>query len=66
MKRRTIANVTNETRKSCWTLVQDDDGALYVEQEAEYPDGDQQKRLVPLNEFMLESGPAVRWVLQPC
>ena len=63
MKRRTIASITNETRTSCWTLIQNEDGTLEVEQEADYPDGAHRKRVVPINEFMLEGGPPPR-VLQ--
>jgi hypothetical protein len=57
MKRKIIASIANDVRDSCWTLIQNDDGTLHVEQEAEYRDGDQKKRIVPINDFMRENGP---------
>ena len=51
---------TGEVRTSRWHLVQNDDGTLHVEQEAEYRDGDRKRRVVPINEFMQEGGPPPR------
>ena len=62
MKKRVFAEHTDETRDSRWTLIQQDDGTLHVEQEAKYPDGNQKRRTVSINEFMLESGPLPRWL----
>jgi hypothetical protein len=60
MKRKIITNHTNDVRDSCWTLIQNDDGALHVEQEVEYRDGQRRKRVVPINDFMRENGPPPR------
>jgi hypothetical protein len=60
MRRKVTADVTNEVRYSRWTLVQNDDGTLHVEQEATYPDGDHKKRVVAINHFMQEAGPPAR------
>ena len=60
MKKTLIASHANELRDSRWSLVQNDDGTLHVEQEAEYADGDRKKRTVAINEFMLEAGPPPR------
>jgi hypothetical protein len=57
MKRKMFAAHDNDVRKSEWFLVQDDLGALLVEQNAVYPDGTIASRLVPINEFMGESAP---------
>jgi hypothetical protein len=62
MKRKTIADITNEVRHSCWTLIQNDDGTLHVRQQADYPNGDRKERLVPINDFMRETGPPARWL----
>lgn len=59
-----IRSVSNEVRDSLWKLIQDDDGALFVEQKADYPDGTHRERVVPINEFMKESGPPPRWLQQ--
>jgi hypothetical protein len=61
-KRIDIRFVSNEVRDSLWTLIQDDDGALHVEQKADYPDGTHRERVVPINEFMMETGPPPRWL----
>jgi len=63
MRKRIFAEHTNEIRDSRWTLIQRDDGTLHVEHEAKYLDGDQKRRTVPINEFLLEGGPPPR-VLQ--
>jgi hypothetical protein len=60
MKRKMFAAYDNELRKSEWFLVQDDIGALLVEQNAVYRDGTIASRLVPINEFMGESSPPSR------
>lgn len=57
MKRMMFATHENAVRKSAWFLVQDDAGALLVEQNAEYPDGTVATRTVAINEFMTEGGP---------
>lgn len=62
MKRQIIANVTNEVRDSRWTLIQNDDGTLHVEQEAKYWNGNHRRRIVPINDFMREDGPPPRWL----
>ncbi|MGC1305221.1 MAG: hypothetical protein WA840_22865 [Caulobacteraceae bacterium] len=60
MRQKIIADITNNTRQSRWTLIQEDDGSLHIEQEAEYPTGDHKKRIVPINDFMRETGPPSR------
>jgi hypothetical protein len=60
MKRTMFAAHENDVRKSVWFLVQDDAGALSVEQNAEYPDGTAATRTISINEFMTESGPPPR------
>jgi hypothetical protein len=62
MKIKVIATRSNELRDSCWRLLQLDDGTLHVEQEAEYRNGERKKRIVPINDFMRESGPPPRWL----
>ena len=57
-----IRFVSNHVRDSLWTLIQNDDGTLHVEQKADYPDGDHRERTVPINDFMKESGPPPRWL----
>ena len=47
-------------RNATWLLIQEDDGTLHVAQEAEYADGDRRKRMVPINDFVREGGPAPR------
>ena len=60
MRTRVIATHTNEVRESCWTLIQMDDGTLHVERRAQYADGDQRQRVVPIDDFMREDGPPPR------
>jgi len=60
MKTKLVAHVANETRASCWTLIQHDDGTLHVEQKAEYAEGEKRQRSVSINDFLKESGPPVR------
>ena len=60
MKRTMFASHENDVRKSVWFFVQDDAGALLVEQNAEYADGTATTRTVPINEFMAEGGPPTR------
>jgi hypothetical protein len=43
-------------------LIQNDDGTLHIEQQADYPNGDHRERVVPINDFMLEGGPSQRWL----
>jgi hypothetical protein len=57
MKRTMFKAHNNDLRKSEWFLVQDDAGALLVEQNAVYRDGTMASRLVPISEFMGEGGP---------
>ena len=54
MKRTMFKAHDNDLRKSEWFLVQDDAGALLVEQNAVYRDGTMASRLVPISEFMGE------------
>jgi hypothetical protein len=56
-KSKEFAHHANEVRESRWRLVQAEDGALYVEQEADYPDIGKKERSVPINDFLRE-GPA--------
>ena len=37
-----------------------DDGTLHVEQRVQYANGDKDQRIVPINDFMRESGPPPR------
>jgi hypothetical protein len=60
MKTVLFASHTGEVRTSRWRLIQNDDGTLHIEQEAEYRDGDRKRRVVPINQFMQEGGPPPR------
>jgi len=62
MKTKVIADIRNDVRQSCWTLIQNDDRTLHVQQEVEYRDGGRQKRVLPINEFLIEGGPPPRWL----
>ncbi len=60
MRTKVIVNHANEARESCWTLIQEDDRSLHVQQRAIYPDGVRHERTVPINDFMRENGPPPR------
>lgn len=55
MRRKLVTNHTNDLRDSCRTPIQNDDGTLHAEQEAEYRNGQPQKRTVPTSEFMRDN-----------
>jgi hypothetical protein len=57
MRTKVIVNHANETRTSCWTLIQDDDRSLHVHQSATYAGGRRHERTVPINDFLRENGP---------
>ena len=59
-RRRTLATHKDDVRTSCWTLTQNSDRTLHVEQRAQYPGEDERVRTVSINEFMQENGPAPR------
>ena len=59
-RRRTLATHENHVRTSCWTLIQNSDRTLHVEQQAQYPGKDEKVRTVSINEFMREDGPPPR------
>jgi hypothetical protein len=63
MKTKIFAFHANEVRDSCWILVQNEDGTLFVEQVAKYADETKHRRLVTINDFLQEGGPPPR-VLQ--
>jgi hypothetical protein len=58
-----FAHHADEVRESWWRLIQAEDGALYVDQEATYRDGEHKQRTVQINDFLRENGPPPR-VLQ--
>ncbi len=60
MRRKVITTHSNEVRDSCWTLIQFDDLTLHVEQEVIQADGQQMKRITPINDFIREGGPPPR------
>ena len=60
MKSKVVSHHVNAVRDSRWTLIQEDDGTLHVEQQASYSDGAQHRRVAPINDFMREVGPPPR------
>jgi hypothetical protein len=60
LKTKIFADHSDSVRFSRWSLIQQDDGTLHVEQEAKYADGNTKRRLLPMNQFMLENGPPPR------
>ena len=59
-RRRTFVTHDNDVRTSCWTLIQNSDRTLHVEQRAQYPEESEKVRIVSINEFMRENGPPPR------
>ena len=59
-QRRTLATHENDIRTSSWTLIQNSDRTLHVEQRAQYPGEDEKVRTVSINEFMRGNGPPPR------
>lgn len=56
-RRRILATHESDVRTSCWTLIQNNDRTLHVEQRAQYPGEEEKVRIVSINEFMQENGP---------
>ena len=59
-RRRILATVEDEVRAASWTLIQDSDRTLHLEQRARYFGEKERVRIVRINEFMRENGPVLR------